>query len=156
MRNNLSSSKNIFQYIYSNIFPEIYCSTERRGFDLKSNFHIIFKTYKDKKKLEASLGKNPCNHEEIWNETCMYEENHVKSDDFNEAEEKEVKERIEKRKQQGREVAQNNQLLKKMKKIEDNQKKEKEMFKRLDKLNQEYREIKNFSKNSRKMSKSIL
>ena len=86
----------------------------------------------------------------------MYEENRVKSDDFNEAEEKEVKERIEKRKQKGREVAQNNQLLKKMKKIEDNQKKEKEMFKRLDKLNQEYREIKNFSKNSRKMSKSIL
>ena len=43
----------------------------------------------------------------------MYEENRVKSDDFNEAEEKEVKERIEKRKQKGREVAQNNQLLKK-------------------------------------------
>ena len=43
----------------------------------------------------------------------MYEENPVKSDDFNKAEEKEVKERIEKRKQKGREVAQNNQLLKK-------------------------------------------
>ena len=26
-------SKNIFQYNYSNVFPEIYCSTERRGFD---------------------------------------------------------------------------------------------------------------------------
>ena len=29
MRNNLSEYKNIFQYVYSNIFPEIYCSTER-------------------------------------------------------------------------------------------------------------------------------
>ena len=59
LRNNLSNYKSIFQYIYSNVFPEIYCSTEKRGFDLKSNFHIIFKTYKDKKQLESSLGKNP-------------------------------------------------------------------------------------------------
>ena len=49
LRKNLSSYKKIFWYVYSNIFPEIYCSTEKRGFDLKSNFHIIFKTYKDKK-----------------------------------------------------------------------------------------------------------
>ena len=51
LRNNLCSYRNIFQYMYSNVFPEIYCSTEKRGFDLKSNFHIIFKTYKDKKKI---------------------------------------------------------------------------------------------------------
>ena len=52
LQNNLSSCKNIFQYVYSNIFPEIYCSTEKRGLDIKSNFHIKFKTYKDKKQLE--------------------------------------------------------------------------------------------------------
>ena len=61
LQNNLSSYKNIFQYVYSNVFPEIYCSTERRGFDLKSNFHIIFKAYKDKKQLESSIGKYPSN-----------------------------------------------------------------------------------------------
>ena len=44
LQNNLSSYKTIFQYVYSNVFPEIYCSTEKRGFDLKSNFHIMFKT----------------------------------------------------------------------------------------------------------------
>ena len=75
-----------------NVFPEIYCSTERRGFNLKSNFHITFKTYKEKKKLEASLGKNPDNYEEIRNETD--EQKHIKVDDFNEIEEKEVKEWI--------------------------------------------------------------
>ena len=58
LRNNLSQHKNIFQYVYSNVFPEIYCSTERRGFNLKSTSHIIFKTYKDKKNIE-SLGKVP-------------------------------------------------------------------------------------------------
>ena len=41
---NLSQYKNIFQYIYSSIFPQIFCSTERQGFDLQSSFHIIFKT----------------------------------------------------------------------------------------------------------------
>ena len=59
LRNNLYSCKKIFQYVYSNVFPEIYCSTEKLGFDLKSNFHIIFKIYKNKKKLESSLGKKP-------------------------------------------------------------------------------------------------
>ena len=58
LRNNLSSYKSVFQYVYSNVFPEIYCATEKRCFDLKSNFHIIFKTYKGKKNWETSLGKN--------------------------------------------------------------------------------------------------
>ena len=42
LRNNLSQFKNFFQYVYFNVYPEIYCSTERRGFDLKSSFHIVF------------------------------------------------------------------------------------------------------------------
>ena len=113
LRNNLSSYKNIFQYIYSNVFPEIYCSTEHRGFDLKSNFHIIFKTHKDKKQLEISLGKNPDNYETIRNDTSIFEQKPIKVDDFNEIEEKQVKERVEKRKQERREVAENNKLLKK-------------------------------------------
>ena len=83
LRNNLSSYKNIFQYIYSNVFPEIYCSTEKRGFDLKSNFHIIFKTYKDKKQLESSLGKNLDNYESIRNEIYTYEQKPINVDDFN-------------------------------------------------------------------------
>ena len=71
---------------------------------LKSNFHIIFKTYKDKKKLERSLGKNPENYETIRNETNICEQKLVNVDDFNEVKEKEVKERVEKRKQERDEV----------------------------------------------------
>lgn len=43
--------------MYSKFFPKIYCSTEQREFDLKSSFHLMFKTYKDKKEMEP-LGKN--------------------------------------------------------------------------------------------------
>ena len=105
LRNNLSNYKSIFQYIYSNVFLETYCSTEKRGLDLKSNFHIIFKIYKDRKQLESSLGKNPENCENIRKEANIYEQKPVTIDDFNEAEEKEVKERVEKRRQKRGEVA---------------------------------------------------
>ena len=55
LRENLKRYKSIFQYIYSNVYPEIYFSTEKRGFDLKSQFLVLFKEYKDKKK--GDLGK---------------------------------------------------------------------------------------------------
>ena len=97
LRNNLSSYKSIFHYVYSNVFPEIYCSTEWGSFDLKSNFHIIFKTYKAKKQLEIPLGKNPESHETIRNETSVFEEKPIEVDDF-EIKEVHVKERVEKRK----------------------------------------------------------
>ena len=38
------------------VYPEIYCTTERRGFDLKSTFQLVFKTKKDN-----HLGKEPSN-----------------------------------------------------------------------------------------------
>ena len=61
---------------------------QRRGFDLKSTFHIIFKTYKDrqKKKKKEQLGKNSQNYESVYNETSAYEQKPIKTDDFNEAE----------------------------------------------------------------------
>ena len=111
MRNNLSQYKAIFQYVYSNAFLEIFCSTERRGFDLKSTFHSIFKTYRDKKeKKKEQFGKNPQNYESVHNETCVYEQKSIKINDFNEAEEKEVKESVEKRKIKRRKVAEKNKL----------------------------------------------
>ena len=77
LRHNSLEYKSIFQYVYSNVFPEIYCSTERRGFDPKSTFHIMFKTYKDKKTIK-SLGKNPQNYESVRNQKNVYEQKLVK------------------------------------------------------------------------------
>ena len=105
LQNNLPSYKNICQYVYSNVFSEIYCATEKRVFDLKSNFHIIFKTYKDKKQIESSMVKNPDNYESIRNETNIYKQKPINIDDFNQAKEAEVKRGVEKRKQKRREVA---------------------------------------------------
>ena len=49
LRNNLSHYKDILQYVCYNVFSAIHCSTQRRGSNLKSIYHIMFKTYKDKK-----------------------------------------------------------------------------------------------------------
>ena len=62
------------------------------------------------------MGKNPQNYEINHAKTCVFEQKPIKTDDFNEAEEKEVKEGAEKRKMKIREVAEKNKLLKKKKK----------------------------------------
>ena len=69
--------------------------------------------------MESSLGKNPENYESICNETYFYEQKPIHVDDFNEVEEKEVKERFEKRKQRRQEVAKKNQTVEKKKKNEN-------------------------------------
>ena len=58
----LTQYKDIFQYIYSHIFPEIYTTSEKRGINLKNNFHILFKAYRDKILVQQELtAKDPSN-----------------------------------------------------------------------------------------------
>ena len=76
----------------------------------------MFKTYKDKKNIE-SFGKNPQNYKNVRDETNVYEQKSIKINDFNEDEEKEVKERVEKRKIKRREVAEKKKKQKTRKKI---------------------------------------
>ena len=40
----------VFQFVYSNVYPEIYSFVEKRGIDLRNNFHLKLKKGKDKKK----------------------------------------------------------------------------------------------------------
>ena len=100
----------MFTPIYS---PRSTAPPKKRGFDIKSNFHIMFKTYKDKKQLESSMGKNPANYETIRKETNIYEQKPVHIDDFNKFEEAQVKQRVEKRKEKRHVIAEKNKLLKK-------------------------------------------
>ena len=62
------------------------------------------------------MGKNPCNYESIRKETNIYEQKPINIDAFNEPEEGEVKQWVEKRKQKRREVAEKIKLLKKKRK----------------------------------------
>ena len=81
----------------------------------------MFKTYKDKMQMRAMV-KNPINYENIRKETNIYEQKPTKIDDYNDAEEAEVKEHVQKRKEKRKNVAEKNKLLKK-KKLEENKEK---------------------------------
>ena len=48
--------------------------------------------------MESSMGKNPGNYESIKNKTNIYEQEPINIDDFNKAEETDVKPRVEKQK----------------------------------------------------------
>ena len=102
------------------------------------------------------MGNNPINYESIRKETNIYEQKPINIDDFNESEEAEVKQWVEKRKQRRREVAEKNKLLKKKRKAEETKRKEKDMWNRLAKLNGELKEIKKAKTESKKMSETII
>ena len=62
--NKLSSYKNVFQYVYSNVFPEIYMPYQKAWFWFEEQFPHYLQNVQGQKKLEISLGKNP---EKLWN-----------------------------------------------------------------------------------------
>ena len=69
--------------------------------------------------MESSLGKNPENYETIRNETNICEQKPVNISDFNKVEDKEVKERVEKRKQKRCEMTEKINCRKKKRKLEE-------------------------------------
>ena len=83
---NLANYKDIYQYVYAHVFPEIYSTTETRGIDLKSTFQILFKSYRDKEILRQhqtiTSAKNPANFENKQEETSEFEQKPIKT--FNE------------------------------------------------------------------------
>lgn len=49
MRNKFIENQKIFQFAYSYSYPEIYTFVEKRGKGIRKEFHVKFKTWKDKK-----------------------------------------------------------------------------------------------------------
>ena len=80
LQEHLARYKDIFQYVYLHVFPEVYMTSGRRSFDLKSNFHILFKTYHDKQIMRQQyLAKNQANFEnEQAKETHENEQKSIK------------------------------------------------------------------------------
>ena len=123
LHEHLTRFKYIHQYVYSHVFPEVYTTSKKRGFDLKSNFHILFKAYRDKMMMrQQSLAKNPANYEtEQQKETCEFEQKQIKNfDQFSDCEEREVKERTEKRHAKQREKAEDLKVKRREQKSEEN------------------------------------
>ena len=50
LKRKLIENKKIFQFVYSSVYPEVYSFVEKRGVDMRNNFHLKFKEWKDRKK----------------------------------------------------------------------------------------------------------
>ena len=115
LQEHLARFKDICQYVYSHVFPEIYTTSEKRGFDLKSNFHILFKAYRDKMLIrQQSTAENPANYDlQNQKETSEFDQKLIKNfDQFSYTEKQEVKERAEKRLAERREKAEDRKAKK--------------------------------------------
>ena len=157
----LANYKDIFQYVYSHTFPEIYTMSEKRGIDIKSNFHILFKTYKDKQTLRhQQLAKQAINYENDHAETCEFEQKMIpRFDEFNNEEELEKKEIRKKKnkKRKGKFYSETEKAEKRAKKLEQDKIKEKFIWEKLSELNSKFKQIKEHSKEeNKKMSATVL
>ena len=104
----LACYEDIFQYVYSHMFPEIYTSSEKSGFDLKSNFHIMFKAYRDKMLVrQQQLARQPANYEQqLHKESFEFEQKPLKNfNEFSDSEENKIKQHAQKRLAERREKA---------------------------------------------------
>ena len=159
---NLANYKDIYQYVYAHVFPEIYLATEKRRIDLKSNFHILFKTYRDKAILRQHQQmiagtKNTANYEVERTESSEFEQKPVKNfNEFSDGEEEELKQQAEKRKQIRREQSQKNKAKKLKLKQEEVKEKESQMWEKLNDLNSKFKTINKAKKEAKKMSATIL
>ena len=50
LKRKLIKNQKIFQYVYASFYPEVYSFVEKRGVDMRNNFHLKFKEWKDRKK----------------------------------------------------------------------------------------------------------
>ena len=135
LQGHLARYKDIYQYVYSHVFLQVYTTSEKRGFDLKSNFHILFKTYRDKQIIrQQSLAKNQANYENKQpKETHEHEQKPIKNfNKFSDSKEQEVKNRAEKRLADGREKAEELKVKQSKQKSEESQVKEGEMCKKVE------------------------
>ena len=55
LKRKLIENKKIFQFVYSSVYPEVYSFVEKRGVDMRNNFHLKFKEWKDRKKIFSKI-----------------------------------------------------------------------------------------------------
>ena len=49
LKQKLTENKKNFQFVYASTYPEIYTFVEKRGINLRNNFHLKCKEWQDKK-----------------------------------------------------------------------------------------------------------
>ena len=139
LRKCLQNHIKTIQFVYSRCFPEIYSLIDKRGIDLESEFLLMFKLWKDKKKFL------PFSTNEKKSENKQALEKSIEED---EKVSKELKEKKLKRKA----LAEKNTALKeaaKKRRKSQPEATEKELWERLDTLNKRFKVMKDLKKQNK-------
>ena len=156
----LANYKDIFQYVYSCTFPEIYSMSEKRGIDVKSNFYILFKAYRDKQliKQQQQVAKQTENYDGEHKEESEFEQKSLlKFNESNDEEEAELKRILREKNKKRNAMSNEERNAKKQKKLDDNKMKERAMWEKLDELNKTFNDIKKHEKQEEKeMSATVI
>ena len=127
---------------------------------MKSNFYILFKTFKNKMLIkQQQLVKRAENFEAERKEESEFKQKPLlKFNEFNDEEEKEIKEQQpEKNRKHKQQVSDEERLIKLQKKTANNKEKEKQTWKKLGELNKKFKEIQKHERaEDRKMSATIV
>ena len=51
LKGKLIENKKIFQFVYWSVYLEVYSFVDKRGVDMRNNFHLKFKEWKDRKNI---------------------------------------------------------------------------------------------------------
>ena len=142
----LQNHMKTIQFVYSRCFPEIYSLIDKRGINLKSEFLLTFKLWKDKKKfLTINTNEKKSENEEALEKNIEEDEKFIK----------ELKEKKLKRKA----LAEKNTALKGAVKKRRKSKpvvSEKELWERLDTLNGKFKVIKDLKKQNKSIKNLIV
>ena len=146
LRKSLQNHMKAIQFVYSRCFPEIYSLIDKRRIDLKSEFLLTFKLWKDKKKFLP----NRINEKKSENEQAL--EKIIEED---EKVSKELKEKKSKRKA----LPEKNTALKeaaKNRRKSQPEATEKELWERLDTLNKRFKLMKDLKKQNKSRKNLIV
>ena len=132
------------------LFHEINTASEKRGFDLKGNFHIIFESYRDKI-LVRQTAKQQSNYQNNI-ERFEHKQKPMKNfDAITDEEEEKIKEKSKIQNKIKREHAEKKRIEKRKLKLEDEENKEEHMWERLHTLNTQFKKIKEAKKEEKKI-----
>ena len=127
---------------------------------MKSNFYILFKTFKDKMIMkQQQLAKRAKNFQAERKEESEFEQKPLlKLNEFTDEEEREIKEQQrEKNRKRKQQVSDEERLAKLQKKTAHNKEKEKQMWEKLGELNKKFKDIKKHERaEDKKMSATIV
>ena len=152
LRRCLQNHVKVIQFVYSKCFPEIYSLIDKRGINLKSEFLLTFKLWKDKKKFAQTISVT------AETESNKKAENEKKdlAKTLVEVNDEKVCEKLNEKKLKRKVLAEKNTGLKEAtKKRRKSGPTEKELWDRLDTLNKKFMQPKEHKK-KKKSKKNLI